>query len=61
MKVTALRAFAHLLLGGAPVGEANRDWLLRRCEHDDWLEGDEARIREMLPAALLDELSETDD
>jgi hypothetical protein len=47
-----LAALARLLLEGAPIGEADRAWLQRHCDANDWIPGDEVRICEMLPRAL---------
>jgi hypothetical protein len=52
MQAAILGALARLLLEGAPLGEADRAWLQRRREAADWIDGDEVRIREMLPRAL---------
>ena len=59
MRAATLAALARLLLEGAPVGEADRTWLQRRCEAGDWIEGDEVRVREMLPPSLRLLLRET--
>jgi hypothetical protein len=61
MQAAMLAALARLLLEGAPVGEANRAWLQRRCEAGDWIEGDEVLVREMLPATLRSLLDRTRD
>jgi hypothetical protein len=61
MQFAMLAALARLLLEGAPVGEANRDWLQRHCDAGDWIEGDEVLIREMLPKALRSLLNRTRD
>jgi hypothetical protein len=58
MQAAILAALARLLLEGAPVGEADRVWLQRRCEAGDWILGDEVRIREMLPTALRSYLTQ---
>ena len=52
MQAPVLAALAQLLLGRAQIGEANRAWLQRRCEAGDWIEGDEAWVRKMLPPVL---------
>ncbi len=58
MKVESLIATAQrLLLENAPIGQANRVWLQRRLDAGDWIEGDEVRIREMLPVARRSYLS----
>ncbi len=52
MQATTLAALARLMLEGAPIGEADRTWLQRRVEAVDWVEGDEVRVREILPKVL---------
>jgi hypothetical protein len=52
MQAAILAALARLLLEGAPLGEADRAWLERRREAGDWIEGDEAWVRKMLPPVL---------
>jgi hypothetical protein len=52
MQAAMLAAFGWLLLVGAPLSEADRAWLQRRLKAGDWIEGDEVRVRKMLPPAL---------
>jgi hypothetical protein len=60
VQVAILAALARPLLEGAPLGEANRAILQRRLENNDWIDGDEVRIREMLPQALRRLLDDSD-
>jgi hypothetical protein len=59
MQAVMLAALVRLLLEGAELGEADRAFLQRRCEAGDWIEGDEVRVREMVPPPLRSLLNET--
>jgi hypothetical protein len=52
MTLERLAAVARLIVAGAPLSETDRTWLRRRLDREDWIEGDQTRVREMLSPAM---------